>query len=130
VAEQLARFRGIRELEERHLRRFGRPLALASFTLEAAALVDLDDPKVLQRRRLRPSEVATGRRSVTQRQAASLFALSEAPAGLRWWSSLEASWLNVTLFDRGLGTLALGGIRRLGLADGEVRDASEFLGLR
>ena len=126
----MARFRGIRALEERHLRRFGRPLALASFALDEAALVDLDDPKVLQRRRLRPSEVATGHGGVTQRQAAALYASPEAPAGLRWWSSLEASWLNVTLFDRVLDQLRLGQVRELRLVDPEVRDATDFLGLR
>ena len=130
VAEQLARFRGIRALEERHLRRFGRPLALASFALDEGVLVDLDDPKILQRQRLRPSEVATGHRPVTQRQAAALFGLPAAPAGLRWWSSLEASWLNVTLFDRALGALRLGPVRELTLSDPEVRDATDFLGLR
>ncbi|MDX6515511.1 MAG: hypothetical protein QOH73_1177 [Gaiellaceae bacterium] len=130
VAEQLARFRGIRELEERHLRRFGRPLALASFALDEAALVDLDDPKVLQRRRLRPSEVATRERSTTQRQAAAIFGLPDEPAGLRWWSTLESSWLNATLFDRGLTQLELTGVRALRLGHEAVQSASEFLGFR
>jgi hypothetical protein len=130
VAEQLARFRGIRALEERHLRRFGRPLALASFALDEAALVDLDDPRILQRRRLRPSDVATGNRGVTQRQAAALYASPEAPAGIRWWSSLEASWLNVTLFDRALESLELADIRALTLQDESVDAATEFLGFR
>lgn len=130
VAEQLARFRGIRELEERHLRRFGRPLALASFALDGAALVDLDDPKVLQRRRLRPSEVATRERSTTQRQAAAIFDLEDEPAGLRWWSTLESSWLNATLFDRGLTQLELIGVRAMRLGDEAVQSAAEFLGFR
>jgi hypothetical protein len=106
VAEQLARFRGIR------------------------ALVDLDDPRILQRRRLRPSDVATGNRGVTQRQAAALYASPEAPAGIRWWSSLEASWLNVTLFDRALESLELADIRALTLQDESVDAATEFLGFR
>jgi hypothetical protein len=130
VAEQLARFRGIRELEARHLRRFGRSLALSTFVVDERALVDLDDPKVLQRRKLRPSEVATRERAATQAQAAAIFELPEAPAGLRWWSTLESSWLNVTLFDRGIAAVELTAVRPLELGAAEVRAAAEFLGFR
>jgi hypothetical protein len=133
VAEQLARFRGIRQLEERHLTRFGRRLALATFALaEDAGLVDLDDPRVLQRRRLRPSEVATRERAVTQRHAAEAFALAEEPAGLRWWSTLESSWINVTLFAQATRSLPLevAQVRALELDDLHVRAAADFLGFR
>jgi hypothetical protein len=67
---------------------------------------------------------------VTQRQAAALYASPEAPAGIRWWSSLEASWLNVTLFDRALESLELADIRALTLQDESVDAATEFLGFR
>jgi hypothetical protein len=67
---------------------------------------------------------------VTQRQAADLYALPEAPAGVRWWSSLEASWINVTLFDRALDGIGQGRVRALALTDPEVLEASEFLGFR
>ena len=130
IAELLARFRGVRELEARHLRRFGRPLALATVSCDAAPLVDLDDPRELQRRKLRPSEVATRTRSVTQRQAAAIFALPAQPAGVRWWSTLESSWINVTLFDRVLASVEIAGVRALRLTDVEVRAASDFLGFR
>jgi hypothetical protein len=129
IAELLARFRGVRELEERHLRRFGRPLALVTVTCEAP-VVDLDDPRVLQRQKLRPSEVATRTRAATQRQAASIFALPDQPAGVRWWSTLESSWINVTLFDRALARVEIAGARALELADADVREASDFLGFR
>jgi RES domain len=131
VAELLARFRGVRELEERHLRRFGRPLALATVLLgEGAALVDLDDPRELERRRLRPSQVATRTRQVTQRQAAAIFADERQPAGMRWWSTLESSWIAVTLFDRTLGSAEIVDVHALGLGDEAVREASAFLGYR
>ncbi|HEU5404552.1 MAG TPA: RES domain-containing protein, partial [Gaiellaceae bacterium] len=62
VVEQLARFRGQR-LTAALLRRRGLPLALAELELSAGAeLVDLDEPVVLRRERLRPSGVATRER--------------------------------------------------------------------
>jgi hypothetical protein len=85
---------------------------------------------VLQRHKLRPSQVATGTRAATQRQAAALYELPDTPAGVRWWSSLEASWLNVTLFDRALSSVELIRVDALELAALEVHDAAEFLGFR
>jgi hypothetical protein len=73
VVEQLARFRTQR-LTPALLRRRGLPLALAELELaERAELVDLDDPAVLRRERLRPSFVATRERAVTQPQARTLY---------------------------------------------------------
>ena len=73
VVEQLARFRGQRLLPSL-LRRRGLPLALADLELDDdAALVDLDDPVVLRRERLRPSGVATRDRRITQPQALRLY---------------------------------------------------------
>ena len=69
VVEQLARFRGQR-LSPPLLRRRGLPLALAELELpDRADFVDLEDPVVLRRERLRPSVVATRHRDVTQPQA-------------------------------------------------------------
>ena len=67
------------------------------------ALVDLDDPATLVERRLRPSVVATGSRGVTQRIAGDAF--DDGAIGLSWWSTLEASWTNVTLFRERLAEL-------------------------
>ena len=90
VVEQLARFRGQR-LTASLLRRRGLPLAIAELDLQdPAALVDLDDPVVLRRERLRPSVVATRAREITQPQARRLFEGHPDGAGLRWWSSYEA----------------------------------------
>ena len=84
---------------------------------------------MLVRERLRPSAVATRRREVTQPQAR---ALHQPPprAALRWWSTFEASWANYTVFDRALPTLSVVGVRELGLVDGAVAAAADFLGLR
>jgi hypothetical protein len=130
IVEQLARFRGQR-LTEGLLRRRGLPLALAELELsDDAALVDLDDPAVLRRERLRPSLVATRRREVTQPQAAALYEKHPEAAGLRWWSTWEAAWVNVTLFDRAAGSLRVRDVRDLDVDDPAVREAAEFFGLR
>jgi len=130
VVEQLARFRGQRLTASLLVRR-GLPLALAELELDAAAaLVDLDDPAVLRRERLRPSLVATRRRERTQPQARDLHERHPDAAGLRWWSTHESLWANVTLFDRAAPLLRLRTVRALGLDDPDVAHAAELLGLR
>ena len=130
VVEQLAAFRGQR-LEASMLRRRGLPLALADIELdESAQLIDLDDPAVLMRERLRPSHVATRGRSFTQPQALDLFTRHRAAAGLRWWSSWEALWTNVTIFDRALPKLRVAATRVLTLEDSALLQAADTFGLR
>ena len=130
IVEQLAAFRGQR-LTRALLRRRGLPLALAEIALESsAALIDLDDPTVLRRERLRPSKVATGRRALTQPQALALYHGHADAAGLRWWSRWEALWVNVTVFDRAASALTLKSVRPLTLEDPAVLEAAEFFGLR
>jgi hypothetical protein len=130
VAEALARFRGVGGIRDEMLERGGRPLALSELMLaDDAQLIDLDEPRVLQRERLRPSEVATGERSATQAYAERLFDSHPEAAGLRWWSTLESSWINVTLFDRALGSLTVGEPQSLSLEHPAVVEAAELLGL-
>jgi hypothetical protein len=130
IAEALAPFRGTGDLAPELLVRLGRPLAVAELALgDDRSLVDLDDPGTLVAEALRPSQVATGRRSVTQAYAARLFGAHPDAAGLRWWSTFEAAWPCVTLFDRAAGALALRSVRRLATADADVRAAAAFLGL-
>jgi hypothetical protein len=107
----------------------GRPLALAPVDLpDEAQLVDLDEPRVLRSERLRPSVVATRRRSTTQEYAARLFEKHGEAAGLRWWSTLESSWINVTLFDRAR-RLRAGRPEPLTVGHAAVGEAAELLGL-
>jgi hypothetical protein len=128
VVEQLARFRGQRLIEPMLVRR-ELPLALAAFELtDDAELIDLDDPVVLWRRRLRPSLVATRERSLTQPQALAVYRDTEA-AGLRWWSIFESLWANLTVFDRAWPRLALQDVRTLSLDDSAVVEAADYLGL-
>jgi hypothetical protein len=130
IVEQLARFRGQRLLPSL-LRRRGLPLALAALELDdGAELVDLDDPVVLRRERLRPSRVATRDRQITQAQARVLHDKHADAAGLRWWSTYEALWMNVTLFDRAAAQLKVQSVRALTVGDPVVAAAADFFGLR
>jgi hypothetical protein len=130
VVEQLARFRGQRLLPSL-LRRRGLPLALAELELnDKATLVDLDDPVVLRRERLRPSGVATRDRRITQPQALLLYEKHRKADGLRWWSTYEGVWINVTLFDRAASRMRVRSVRALSLSDPTVVEAADFFGLR
>ncbi|HEY3577225.1 MAG TPA: RES domain-containing protein [Gaiellaceae bacterium] len=130
IVEQLGRFRGQR-LTPALLRRRGLPLALAELELaDDAQLIDLDDPAVLRRERLRPSRVATRDRGLTQPQALALHERHADAAGLRWWSTFESQWLNVTLFDRAAPSLRLVSVRALDVVDDEIAAAADVLGLR
>jgi hypothetical protein len=128
VAEALAPFRGSGDLTPAMLER-GRPLALAPIDApDDAVLVDLDEPRVLRSERLKPSVVATRTRSTTQEYAARLFERHEEAAGLRWWSTLESSWINVTLFDRAR-RLRAGRAEPLTVDHAAVAEAADLLGL-
>lgn len=129
VVEQLARFRGQRMspalLQRRHL-----PLGLARLELKAAVgLLDLDDPNVLKRERLRPSVVATRDRAITQPQARALYNRHRSAGGLRWWSTYEARWVHVTLFDRAISGLEVRGVHALTVEDPAVAEAAERFGM-
>jgi RES domain len=130
VVERLAPFRGWHALEPWMLVSRRRQVALAALDLDDdAILVDLDDPAVLEREGLRPSRVATDDRALTQAYASDLHARHVDAAGLRWWSTFESLWANVTLFGRAEPLLGVADVRRLDLGDDVVRDAAEFLGL-
>lgn len=130
VAEQLAPFRGTGALLTSMLVRAGLPLALAGVDLaEGGTVIDLDNPVILQEEGLRPSQIATRRRSVTQIQAAEIHAAHADAVAVRWWSTLEASWINWTVFDQAAPSLELAEISQLDVDDPVVRGAAEFLGL-
>ena len=130
LVEQLARFRG-QCLTPSLLRRRGLPLALAELELAGGShLIDLDNPVILRREHLRPSMVATRARHVTQPQARALHERHPRAAGLRWWSTYEAAWVNVTLFDRAAPALQARWVRALALDDPAVVEAADFFGLR
>jgi hypothetical protein len=130
VAESLLRFQGTRTVPAEVFRRTGLPLAVAALELpDDAEIVDLDAPRVLTRERLRPSEVATRERRTTQAYAARLYTRHPDAVALRWWSAIESSWLNLTIFGRARMRLRLLDVRALTFADPSVRQAAEVLGL-
>jgi hypothetical protein len=130
IAEQLAAFRGQR-LAVSMLRRRGLPLALGRLEIrDSAKLIDLDDASVLLRERLRPSQVATRTRAVTQPQALALYRRRPRAAGLRWWSSWEALWANVTVFDRAAAALRAIEVTELTLDHPTLLEAADLFGLR
>ena len=129
VAEQIQRLAGT-YLEEADLVRRGLPLSLATIQFEEREeLVDLDDPSVLVGEGLRPSRIATNDRPTTQAGAAEIFTRHPEAAGLRWWSTIEALWPNVTIFDRAEDLLSVEDVQPLELGDEVVVEAADYLGL-
>lgn len=130
VAEQLAPFRGVGALLPSMLVHFGLPLAAAALEIaDGTAIVDFDDPLVLDEEGLRPSQVATRRRSATQVQAAAIHAARPDAVAIRWWSTLEASWINWTLFEHAAPELELTETDPLRVDAQIVLEAADFLGL-
>ncbi len=130
IAEALAPFRGTGVLAPGMFLRGELPLALARLQLgDGAGTVDLDDPRVLTGHGLRPSRVATRTRAVTQAYAERVFDEVPLAIGLRWWSTLEASLINLTLFDRAAPHLTCAEVEPLALDHSAVLEAAELLGL-
>jgi hypothetical protein len=130
VVEELAALAGS-ALDAGDLVRGRLPLALAALRLpDEAVLLDLDDPEVLAAEDLRPSNVVSGDRAASQAMAAALHERHPDAVGIRWWSTFEPAWANVTLFDRAAESLSVEDVRELRLEDEVVGEASRFLGLR
>jgi hypothetical protein len=98
--------------------------ALARFELAGEPL-DLDDPKVLIERGLRPSRIATQDRAVTQRWALRVWE-EDAWPGVRWWSPLDADWGIVGLWEH--GGLQLADVEELTVGHPVLWDAARHLG--
>jgi hypothetical protein len=129
VVEQLAGLTGT-SIDPADLFRHGHPLALGAVELDDdAELLDLDDPSVLLEEELRPSHVATNDRPTTQAQALELFHRHGGAVGLRWWSTFESLWPNITLFDRAETALEVSDVQRLDVGDDVLLEAADFLGL-
>ena len=130
VVEQLAAFRGQRLLASMLVRR-GLPLALARVELpHDATLVDLDNPTILKRERLRPSLVGTRERAITRPQALALYRKYPQAAGIRWWSAWEAQWANCTVFDRAVRLLRVVDVQPLTPTHPATQEAADWFGLR
>jgi hypothetical protein len=109
--------------------------ALAVFEVDDdLPVLDLDDPRELARRSIRPSQVVTRNPVVTQALALDAFrelddAGSPRWAGLRWWSFHRPVWFNVALWetpDRS-APLRLVRVEPLSLSHAAVEDAATTL---
>lgn len=131
IAERIQGFRG-QALTDADLRLVGGArYALASFDDSALEqVIDLDDPAELSRREWRPAMVATRNRSVTRDIAARIF--DEGAAGFAWWSTLESTWPNLTLFaERATPRLTLAGVPEvLTMRYPALRTAADAIGVR
>ncbi|MGH2675666.1 MAG: RES family NAD+ phosphorylase [Actinomycetota bacterium] len=129
IAELLREYLG-RPVEATRLLREGSPVALATIDDDPIRhVLDLDQPANLVARDLRPSGVATRLRRPTQRLALRLY--EEGVDGFEWWSTIEASWINVTLFaDRAAARLSVAAEPEpITLDHPAVREAAEAVGV-
>lgn len=129
VAESIQGIRG-HALSTPDLSLEGMNLALVQLRLrDSEKIIDLDAPANLADRGLRPSKVATGNRPATQAVAVQLF--EEGASGFLWWSTLEAAWINASLFlERVAATLqVVGQPRILTLQNSELLQAADRLGI-
>jgi hypothetical protein len=99
LGELLQGFRS-RTIGAAHLKRRGRPLAVVAVRVPPAVadqVVDCTDPAALALHHLRPDQLASHDRSVTQAIARRLH--ESGVPGFRWWSALTGEWHGVVLFD-------------------------------
>jgi RES domain len=107
LSEVLQSLRGKREIRKGHLQRGvrGRPgvyhsLAVVDTWVPAAlydAMPDLGDPEVLVRFGIRPDDLSSRERAVTQRISRKLHDDLGLP-GFRWWSAFGGQWHVAVLF--------------------------------
>lgn len=76
----------------------GSVTAVAVYDATGTQALDLDDARNLVQRRLRPSEVVTRDRAVTQRWALEIFRAGRW-GGVRWWSYYDSRWGSYALWD-------------------------------
>lgn len=101
----------------------GSRFALATYELRnGAAIRNLDDARALLAEKLRPSEVVTRDRSVTQAWSAKIQS-TRRYAGVSWWSYYDSAWQSVALWDISRLTL-LDSPRVLRVFDNEVKSAA------
>lgn len=90
----------------------GSRTALAEIEARALRTLDLDDPRALLDRRLRPSSVVTRSRATTQAWALRVFEEKRWGA-VRWWSHYDPSWGSFGIWDvRRLRARSVAGLDR------------------
>ena len=125
---QMFRTRPLRSVHFGPARGLVRALARLELS-DAISLVDLDDPHVLVQQAIKPSELMTHARQITQKWAARLH--DQGCPGFLWPSALESQWINATLFE----TRVRNHLRLVGESQSlttempEVRQAATALGM-
>ena len=107
LGELLQGFRG-RTIGAPHLKRRDRPLAVVDVRVPAGVadgIVDCTDPAALARHHVKPDQLASHDRGVTQAIARRLH--ESGVPGFRWWSVLTGDWHNVVLFSDRVSASAL-----------------------
>jgi hypothetical protein len=138
IGEKIQRYRGQR-IADAELREFGRQLATVEVTLDLKKggfessrtnIVDLCDPKELDRYGIRPDELMSRDLMRTQSIAHRLY--QEGLVGFRCWSSISGDWHSVVLFlDRVSrhGRLRFGSPRALRLDTPALLEAASMLSI-
>lgn len=138
VAEVLQGFRG-KTLKSEHLvhgnpeqPRTYHPLSVVKATLPheiVTRLPDFTEPMALLQFGLRPDQLASHERFVTQAIAREVHADPASYAGFRWWSALTGEWHVTVLFlDRvDVASIDYATPEPLHIADPAVREAARFL---
>lgn len=102
--------------------------ALAWYDVDnATRIADLDDPRELIARALRPSGVITRDYSRTQAWALAIYH-SNVVAGVRWWSYHDARWGSLGLWD--LHGITDSGADPLDMEHPALSEAAEVLSIR
>lgn len=99
--------------------------ALCRFQLADDRILDLDDPRALLERALRPSRVVMREREITQGWARGIHA-EQRWVGISWWSYYDPAWVSTGLWDLSSITLP-DHPERLSPDHDAVRGATEIL---
>jgi len=99
--------------------------ALGTYQLsEDARICDLDDAPTLGRLGLRPSDVVTRQKEITQRWALRIFREGQW-IGFRWWSYYDPRWYSYALWER--SRLSVERVEPLALDHPAVVEAADVL---
>lgn len=104
----------------------GSAFAVVSLDLpDHVAVCDMDDPARLVELGLRPSQVVTRERAVTQAWALRVYEEGRW-GGVRWWSYYDPRWASHGIWD--LGAVTVAAVEVLDAAHPAVVEAAEVLG--
>lgn len=102
--------------------------AVAAYEVaDDVAIFDLDDAASLASLGLRPSQVVTRERAVTQKWALAIYEQGKW-AGVRWWSYYDPAWYSYAVWDLTALTLNPEAVQPLSIDASPVLDAAEVMG--